>query len=220
MRFTAPENQDKVLLPLNSITEKIWYTNDNTSNMRVLVGAYTEHPVAWMVSKVENANPKGIQTLTLYQDFFDQHRDYIEKDENGKIIGLWADYYSFSDEPTDPDVPTSNPDQPTVYGKITASTSAIKIGGSYKTLTVKLYNADDEEITSSYSSSEFSWTCSVTDGDENIDLSNEVVWLNGNLFNQKKIKFPNDRNYLGKMLEVKCTVNGIDTLEKFELIGA
>ena len=180
--------------------------------MRVLVSARTNNPIAWIISKIENADPIGLQMVTLYQDFFDQHRDYIEKDENGKIIGLWADYYSFSNEPTDPDVPTSNPDQPTVYGKITASTSAIKIGGSYKTLTVKLYNADDEEITSSYSSSEFIWTCSVTDGDENIYLSNEVVWLNGNLFNQKKIKFPNDRNYLGKMLEVKCTVNGIDTL--------
>ena len=72
--------------------------------MRVLVSAYTDHPIAWKISKCEDANPKGIKTITLYQDFFNQYRDYIEKDETGKIIGMWADYY----DNDNPNIKSSN----------------------------------------------------------------------------------------------------------------
>ena len=216
---TSQENQNKVWLPLNTITEKIWYTNEQSQNMRVLVSAYTDNPVAWTISKVETANNLGIQILTLYQDFFDQNKDYIEKDSNGNIIGLWADYYDSNIEPTDPDTPSPTPS--TIHGKITASTSTIKVGGSYKTLTLKLYDADDNEITdnySSYSPDDFKWTCYIK-GNETDDLSDKVAWLNGSLFNQKKIKFPDDRSYLNQILVIKCVVDGIVTIEEFELIG-
>ena len=186
--------------------------------MRVLVSAFTENPVAWIISKVETANNLGLQMITLYQDFFDQNKDYIEKDSDGNIIGLWADYYDSNIEPTDPDTPSPTPSN--TYGKITASTSTIKVGGSYKTLTLKLYNADDTEITdnySSYSSNDFNWSCDC----DGVDLTNsdKVTWLNGNLFNQKKIKFADDRSYLNKILVIKCVVDGIETVEEFELIG-
>lgn len=213
---TSQENQNKVWLPLNTITEKIWYTNEQSQNMRVLVSAYTDNPVAWTISKVETANNLGIQILTLYQDFFDQNKDYIEKDSDGNIIGLWANYYDSNIEPTDPDTPSTTPSN--IYGKITASTSTIKVGGSYKTLTLKLYDADDNEITDNYSSATFDWTCYIK-GNETDDLSNKVTWLNGSLFNQKKIKFPDDRSYLDKILVIKCVVDGVETVEEFELIG-
>lgn len=214
--FTSQENQNKVWLPLNSITEKIWYTNDNYQNVRVLVSAFTEQPVAWTISKVENANNIGIQMLTLYQDFFDQNRDYIEKDSNGNIIGLWADYYDSNIEPTDPCTATTV--SSTIHGKITASTSTIKVGGSYKTLTLKLYNSDNEDVTDSYSSSTFDWSCYITDGNEMTDLFDVPTWSNVSKFNQKKIKFPNNRDYLGRLLSVKCIVDNIETVEQFELI--
>ena len=184
--------------------------------MRVLVSAYTDNPVAWTISKVETANNLGIQILTLYQDFFDQNKDYIEKDSDGNIIGLWANYFDSNIEPTDPDIPTPTPS--TIYGKITASTSTIKVGGSYKTLTLKLYDADGNEVTDNYSSTTFDWTCSITDGDKTTDLSEVVSWYKGKEFNQKKIKFPDNRDYLGQVLDVKCVVDGIETVEKFEII--
>lgn len=218
--FTSQENQNKVWLPLNSITEKIWYTNEESQNMRVLVSAFTEKPVAWTISKVESASNLGIQMLTLYQDFFDQNRDYIEKDSNGDIVGLWADYYDSNIEPTDPYTPTSTPS--TTYGKIIASTSTIKVGGSYKTLTLKLYDADDNEVTDNYSNATFDWTCSITDENETTVLTDKVTWLNGTSFNQKKIKFPDDRSYLDKVLDIKCTITKdskiITTAVQFELI--
>lgn len=217
--FTSQENQNKLILPLNTITEKIWYTNENSKNMRVLVSAFTDNPVAWIISKVETANNLGLQMLTLYQDFFDQNKDYIEKDSDGNIIGLWANYYDSNIEPTDPDIPTPTPS--TIYGKITASTSTIKVGGSYKTLTLKLYDVDGNEITdnySSYSPDDFKWTCSITDGNKTTDLTDAVSWYKGKEFNQKKIKFPDNRDYLGNVLDVKCVVDEIETVEKFEII--
>ena len=217
---TSQENQNKVWLPLNTITEKIWYTNEQSQNMRVLVSAYTDNPVAWTISKVETANNLGIQILTLYQDFFDQNKDYIEKDSNGNIIGLWADYYDSNIEPTDPDTPSPTPS--TIYGKITASTSTIKVGGSYKTLTLKLYDADNNEVTDNYSSATFDWSCYIK-GNETDDLSDKVTWLNGNLFNQAKIKFADDRSYLNKVLIIHCRIFGehegyTNVLSEFELV--
>ena len=53
--------------------------------MRLIISAPTEHPLVWSITKIENTKPVGIQKLTIYQDFWDEHRDYIERDENGKM---------------------------------------------------------------------------------------------------------------------------------------
>ena len=200
LRFTSQENQDKVWLPINSITDKIWYTNSTDTNMRVLVSAPTDKPIAWNISKVENAKPFGIQKLTLYQDFFDQHRDYIEKDKNGNIIGMWADYYDSSIEPTDPDTPSTTPSS--ITAKISASTSSIKVGGSFRTLTTNLFNESNEDITSEYENSLFTWTCNI-DGEDWTDI---VTWRFSTKFNQTKLSFPLDKTQLGKILSVKCMI--------------
>ncbi len=180
--------------------------------MRVLVSALTEKPVAWTISKVENANELGIQMLTLYQDFFDEHTDYVNL-ETGE---MFADYYDSNIKPTNPSDTESS--LSTIYGKITASTSTIKVGGSYKTLTLKLYDANENEITDNYSDAEFDWTCSIKSGDEITVLTDKVTWLKGTSFNQKKIKFPDDRQYLNQLLDIYCSVNGIETTTQFELV--
>ena len=36
------------------------------------------------------------------------------------------------------------------------------------------------------------------------------------LFNQKKIKFPDDRKYLGKTLDIKCVIKDIEIAEQFD----
>lgn len=215
--FEHPDNQTKLWFELNSITDKFWYNNDKEKTMRLIVSAPTENPIVWSVTKCENFKPIGIQKLTLYQDYYDPNTDYLERDSNGNIVAMYADYYDSNIEPTDPNTPSPTP--PSIYGKITASTSTIKVGGSYKTLTLKLYDSDNNEVTENYSESTFVWTCSVTDGNEITDLSDIVTWLNGSSFNQKKIKFPDDRDYLGKVLDIKCVVDGIETIEQFELIG-
>lgn len=201
LRFTSQENQDKVWLPLNPITEKIWYTNESSKNMRVLVSSFTDNAIAWQISKVENAQPLGVQKLTLYQDFFDQHRDYIEKDENGNIIGMWASYFDSEIVPTDPSIPTTPPSS--ITARISASTSTIKVGGSYKNLTVNLFNDSNEDITTEYADdAAFTWTCSI----DNEDWTDKVTWRSGIKYNQKKVKFPNDNSVIGKILSIKCEI--------------
>lgn len=198
LRFTTQENQDKVLLPLNSITDKIWYTDDQSKTMRVLVSAFTDHPIAWKISKVENSQPLGIQRLTLYQTFFEQNHDYIEKDSDGYIIGMWADYFSDGVTPTDPSTPTF---LPSVYSKISASTDSLKVGGSYKTLTLNIFKDSDDDITKEYSDATFTWSCSISDE----DWTDKVTWRPA-AYNQMKVKFPDDRSQLTKLITFKCTV--------------
>lgn len=200
LRFTSQENQDKVWLPLNPITEKIWYTNESSKNMRVLVSSFTDNAIAWQISKVENAQPLGVQKLTLYQDFFDQHRDYIEKDSDGNIIGMWASYFDSEIAPTDPSTPTTPPSS--ITARISVSTSTIKVGGSYKNLTVNLFNDFNEDITTEYADATFTWTCSI----DNEDWTDKVTWRAGAEYNQKKVKFPNDNSVIGKILSVKCEI--------------
>lgn len=200
LRFTSQENQDKVWLPLNPITEKIWYTNESSKNMRVLVSSFTDNAIAWQISKVENAQPLGVQKLTLYQDFFDQHRDYIEKDSDGNIIGMWASYFDSEIVPTDPSTPTTPPSS--ITARISASTSTIKVGGSYKNLTVNLFNDSNEDITTEYADATFTWACSI----DNEDWTDKVTWRARTEYNQKKIKFSNDTSVIGKILSVKCEI--------------
>ncbi|MCI7343280.1 MAG: hypothetical protein MSH33_04980 [Fusobacterium necrophorum] len=212
LRFTSQENQDKVWLPLNPITEKIWYTNESSKNMRVLVSSFTDNAIAWKISKVENAQPLGIQKLTLYQDFFDQHRDYIEKDSDGNIIGMWASYFDSEIAPTDPSTPTTPPSS--ITAKISASTSTIKVGGSYKNLTVNLFNDSNEDITTEYADVTFTWTCSI----DNEDWTDKVTWRAGTEYNQKKVKFPNDNSVIGEILSVKCEIVKDDLLIESEIL--
>lgn len=212
LRFTSQENQDKVWLPLNPITEKIWYTNESSKNMRVLVSSFTDNAVAWQISKVENAQPLGVQKLTLYQDFFDQHRDYIEKDSDGNIIGMWASYFDSEIAPTDPSTPTTPPSS--ITARISASTSTIKVGGSYKNLTVNLFNDSNEDITTEYADATFIWTCSIDDE----DWTDKVTWRAGTKYNQKKVKFPNDSSVIGKILSVKCEIVKDDLPIKSEIL--
>ena len=211
------ENQDKCWLPLNSITEKIWYTNDESKNMRVLVGALTQHPTAWIISKVENAQPLGLQKLTFYQSEFNPHTDYV----NMSTGEMFADYYDSNIEPTNPDVPSPIPIS--IYGKITASNSAIKIGGSYKSLTLTIYDLDGNDITEKYKSADIKWSCSVNNNNEMVDLTDTVTWLNTASFNKIKIKFSDNRDYLGKILTIYCVVfdehdGYINVSSQFELI--
>ncbi len=212
LRFTSQENQDKVWLPLNPITEKIWYTNESSKNMRVLVSSFTDNAIAWQISKVENAQPLGVQKLTLYQDFFDQHRDYIEKDSDGNIIGMWASYFDSEIAPTDLDTPTTPPSS--ITARISASTSTIKVGGSYKNLTVNLFNDSNEDITTEYADATFTWTCSI----DNEDWTDKVTWRVGTEYNQKKVKFHDDTSTIGKILFVKCEIVKDDLLIKSEIL--
>lgn len=197
-RFTRPDNQDKIWLPLNSITEKLWYSSDG-KNSRVIISAPTEHPIVWTITKIENTNPIGLQCLTLYQNYFDQDKDFIEKDSSGTIIGMWADW--FQGELSPQESPEDTLFKP--FCNISASSSVLKVRGSYKLLTVSISDQSGNDITDKYSSTSFSWTASI----DNNDVTNLFTWLPQKEFNKIKIKAPNDRRYLNKILTITCAVS-------------
>ena len=194
--FSRPDNQTKLWFSMNSITEKFWYSDDNDKNMRLIVSAPIKEPVTWRITKCENAQPLGIQKLTLYQDRFNEHTDYVNL-ETGE---MYANYFDSEIAPTDPSTPTTPPSSITV--RISASTSTIKVGGSYKNLTVNLFNDSNEDITTEYADATFTWTCSIDDE----DWTDKVTWRAGTEYNQKKVKFPNDASVIGKILSVKCEI--------------
>lgn len=216
--FTRLDNQNKIWLPMNSITEKIWYTDDESKNMRLIISTLSEHPTVWRVTKCENIQPFGIQKITIYSDSYNKNTDYVNL-----VTGeMYADYYSSSIQP---EIQT-NLTEPSLastlnHAKITASTYTIKIGGSYKTLTVSILDENNVDISEKYSDATFDWSYTIN-GENTIDDVPIVTWLKGNDFNKKKVKFCNDRSYLSKVLEIECTVSkGKETLKasvQFELI--
>ena len=182
--------QQKFAVPLNRDTEKIFY------NLRMLIDAHVlTEPRAWQISKVNRVSPYGILCATLAQDEFDQHKDYIETDEHGNVIGMWADYYDSVIPPVDYNEPEPVTD---LNVKITyaGAKPEIKIGGSYKTLYAKLYNGETEIPI------EAPGTWSYKVGNEIVDsLIDSIDDGSGTI----KIKFNGDLSYIGKILLVTYT---------------
>ena len=201
----SQQNQELLFIPTNEVSDTIYYVSESDENNQRLIVDVPNYsidnwtPNTWVVSKVERVNVRGRTKLTLYQKPFNSTTDYIEKDENGLIIGLWANYFG-SVTPTDLSTPTPTPSS--ITAKISASTSTIKVGGSYKSLAVNLYNDSNEDITTEYSDATISWTCSI----DNEDWTDKVTWRDGTELNQKKLKFPSDDSVIGKILTVKCVV--------------
>lgn len=194
--FTRLDNQGKLWLPLNNITENIWYSDEESKNMRVIVGAPTSHPIAWKITKVENAKPVGIQKLTLYQDVYDQNKDYIERDESGCIVAMWADYYDITSYPIDPD--DEQCENTDVACKLNTTTPLIKIGGSYKLITAEYFDSSGINITDTFLNNTSKWSFTI----DNIDVT-DIISVIQDAFNKIKIRFPNSRKYLGKLLNIR-----------------
>lgn len=169
--------------------------------MRLVMSAPTEHPLVWSVTKIENTKPVGLQKLTIYQNFWNEHTDYIEKDADGNIIGMYANYFDSEILPDDTEHLVD--DLPFKSVKIVSSTRSIKVGGSYKTFSVIFYSEDGEDITETYNDYKYNWSCVIDD----INYSNNVTWLTNANYNQIKIKLPNDKSLLGKIIKIQCSIS-------------
>ena len=118
---------------------------------------------------------------------------------------------------TEPTTPTPTPDPtPTETYNVTieSSSNTIKVGGSYKSLTAKVTDANGNDVTANYSNDNFDWTCSI----DNEDYTNNCTWRAGTEFNQKKLKMSNDMSYAGKNMVVTVVIGdsritGTTTLE-------
>lgn len=174
---------------MNRETENIFY------NMRIIIdNRVLTEPRTWKVSKVNRISPNGVSMVTLAQTFFDGNKDYIELDNNGNVIGMWADYYSEASV-------VEYEEKPGVHIEIEhPGKDEIKIGGSYKTFTAKVYDGDVE-----IDPINGQWQCYINDV-VTTDVDMKIA------DNQCKIKFTGDLNNIGKKLVIKFMAdNGMES---------
>lgn len=203
-KIESVENQRKGILPMNDISATIFY------NQRFIISAPIPEPLAWRITKTEDVSPKGVRRLTFAQDRWDQHNDYIEKDEDGNVIGMWANYYSSNVEPTP--VAEDEPLPSSITSKITCSGKPqFKIGGSAKTFTVTYYDYDDQEIPDYVIGN---WTFTI-DGET---VPNNLLTLTAEN-NKIKVKFLGDDSYIGKIFTVINTSGDVISSLNIEIIA-
>lgn len=182
-RLETTEDQGQFIVPLSRLTEKLWY------NTRLLIDAKVDQDEcrAWHISKVNRIDLPGCALITLAQDHFDPDKDYIERDEHGNVIGLWADYF---DLPVTPE--PYNPSPTPVAGVITCiGNQEIKVGGSYKKFEVNFSGSPLKPGDWSF------WI----DGAE----ITPIVSTGSVEPNQIKVKLPDNGLWINKIMTVKYT---------------
>ena len=104
--------------------------------------------------------------------------------------------------------------------EIYASSDTIRLGGSYKSLTVKYYNSDGTEITSDVivnkTREDYVWSAWC----EGVDLTNDtsfVTWYSKGAVNTNKIKLANNNSYIAKTLTIKCVTDGVTISKDFTM---
>ena len=209
--FYSLDDVANIWIPLNTITQHFGYSNMIGQNQRVCIGAKTPIPLTYKISKVNNAKPIGIIQATLDQDNFNQHLDYVERDNDGNIIGMWANYF---DNIVEPPVEDSIPDIPKC--ELATANQTLRVGGSYKTITAK-FSRNDIDLSDQYSSIVKTWNIYV-DG-EDITATNLVTIKEDSAANAIKVKFANERSYINKVITVRCTVDKSVGEIRLSLIG-
>ena len=207
-RIESVEDQQKFIVPLNSISELLYY------NQRMIIDTKVDvlrggEPRTWQISKVNRLSSNGTALVTLTQEQFNPHTDYIEyEDPNdpSTIIGMWANYYNNDDGiPTDDETVTSD-----VHAVITYVGKAnIKVGGSYKKFTVNFYEGE-EPIDFKLGQ----WNFTIDGVDASSLIKTDTSGLEQN---QIKVKFIGSEDYMGKTLNVEYSsttgiVSSIDIL--------
>ena len=199
-------------MPLNPITEKVFYVNDANQNQRLIISAMTENPRTWKVSKCEDMlmGDFGLMRLTFVQEAFNKATDFVDynatnPDGSKDVYAMYASYYESSVTPEE----DTNTETSLSTCVLSASTNTIKVGGSYKTITATFYDDSGTDITDTYLSevSVGNWKFYVDDIE--IESGDLITVLEQTATNKIKVKFANDMEYLAKVLVVKLSIGDI-----------
>lgn len=166
--------------------------------------------MAWHISKVEGANPLGIMHYTLAQEEWNFHTDVVEYDDDNNVTGMWCDLLKESNLPPQDDSSSSTQLDDT-YAEITyaGSKPQIKVGGSYKTITIQYYSNISEVVDQTPGT----WEFYIND----TDVSDYIKILETDNDNTIKIKFLGDEEYLGQILVIKNVRNEVTAELKLEI---
>ena len=104
--------------------------------------------------------------------------------------------------------------------EIYASDDTIKIGGSYRGLEIKYYNSEGTDITADIiankTKSDYVWSAWC----EGVDLTNDksfVTWYTKGAVNATKIKLADNRDYIEKIMTIKCVTDGVTISKDFRM---
>lgn len=207
--FTSLDNVDKFILPLNKITESFGYNDGLGDVQRLIISAKVQRPNVWQVSKLENTKPIGLLKVTTKQVPFNDDTDYIERDGNDNIIGMWADWFSADKStPIDDDpVPTPGTD---VRCYLTCTGTTLKSNGSFRTITAKFIDTEGNDVSEEYKQYTHEWIYTTVNSESEpiSGKSADVVtkYVEGDP-NTIKIKIQNSRDCIGDCLMVELRTN-------------
>ena len=197
------EAQSKFWLPWNNLSSELYY------NQRIIVSMPMKTPITYRITKVENTIPKGVNMFTIYQDEFNQHTDFVCLEDNNpdfKYGEMYADYWTYGNQ--DPIVQPEKSYENNHTLLLECAKATIKVGGSYKTITAKILDEEDNDVTNAYDGFiNWYWAIGENDTEDLVKIINTEE--NKNVF---KIKLSDkiDESYLNKTLKVKCIANDIE----------
>ena len=180
---------------MNRDTEHLYY------NQRLIIdNAVVTEPRTWVISKVNRITSNGVVLITTAQTDFDPHRDYIEKDENGNVIGMWADFFDSGYVPQDQSIE----DLSITFSGLKPE---VKIKGNYKKLTVDDDGSGDWSFNISGADVADLITVLTSENSDDVDA------------NQIKIKFAGGNEYLGDVLTVVYANNGHTATLRLDIVS-
>lgn len=195
---TSVENQLSFWLPTNDTTNTIDY------DTRFLITSNPLHPIAWKVTKREDATPLGITKITLKQDAFNPHVDNVED--------LIADYYKneippiIEDGEDKPSLPVL-PDNKLVIN-ISGTTPQIKCGGSAKKFSAVVQAGDG----TTYSPENVEWNVVVPEGHgEDFDIKRDG--------NNLSVKCHKVYSLIGEIITIQSYADDLVAEFQLEVIG-
>ncbi len=188
-RIETVENQQMCILPANRNSEKLFYNQRLIIDNKVLT-----EPVTWVITKVNRIDSNGLIKLTFAQDLYDPHRDYIEFDDDGNIVGKWADYY------TDNIPAESEEDFSNISVKVSVVGQAkVKVGGGYKKVCVNFFK-DDQEV--EYMKGTWKYSIGGEDASALVEMSTQTLEEN-----EVSFRFIGTDDYIGEILTVTYTTD-------------
>lgn len=213
--FTSLDNVDKFILPMNNITESFGYNDHLGDAQRLIISAKVPHPNVWQVSKLENTKPFGLLKVTIKQVPFNNDTDLVEYDDHGNITGMWADYYSVDQsEPIDESIVPPEPPLYDVTIKIDSSSPTIKVGGSYRTITMSFYDVNGNDISDLYKNTNRIYLLSMWSENGRIPFQYETKSDSENQ-NLYKIKIIGPKECIGCTLEMTIIIDGMSEHVKY-----
>lgn len=202
-RFQGYDDQDKFYLPWNPITSNLEH------DKRLAISMLRKNPWTYIVTKIDDTATKGLLVVTVKQDKFEPEHDYVQLDPNASDYGdMFSDYYSSTVLPEEKE---ESIEQNLYKLKVEAPNYFIRLGNA-KILTAKIYDAQENDVTSIFETSDCKWNfnfdSNTSEMNDLIDVDSNYSTKDGNKFKVKFV-FTGDEQYINNTISVECKIGNL-----------